>query len=153
MALSLNTGSFLPEFRRTRKWNNANFSTLIIPGLLHWMERCFFFLKLCVDGVTLLCFFFFLSTIGVCSELSCYHLGENPQPLWYICFWTFLGLGYEGFADPQLWAVLDYQHHLGAHWGRPPLIFITKRCEMWIVLGGSVNVARRMTCSQYRFTF
>lgn len=54
---------------------------------------------------------------GICSELSCDHMGAHPQPLWHFCFWPFLGLGHESSANPQLRALLDHQHNVGAHRG------------------------------------
>lgn len=33
---------------------------------------------------------------GICCELPCHHLGENPESFWHICVQSFLGLGYEG---------------------------------------------------------
>ncbi len=59
---------------------------------------------------------------GVCHQLSCDHLGANPQPLRHLRLQSFLGLGNEGSADPQLWTVLDHQHHLGADRGNTPHI-------------------------------
>lgn len=55
--------------------------------------------------------------VGIRSELSCDHLGANHEPLWHLCLRPFLGLGYEGPSHPELRPLLDYQHHLGAHWG------------------------------------
>ena len=60
----------------------------------------------------------FLLWTGVCCELPRHHLGEDHQPLWYICIWTFLGLGHEGLTDPQLRPLLDHQYHLGADRGK-----------------------------------
>ncbi|KAL0171182.1 hypothetical protein M9458_031493, partial [Cirrhinus mrigala] len=48
-------------------------------------------------------------------ELSCDHVGANPQSLRHLRLQSFLGLGNESSADPQLRPVLDHQHHLGAH--------------------------------------
>lgn len=61
--------------------------------------------------------FFCCCVSGVRCELSCPHLGENPEPFWHLCIQSFLGLGYEGPAHQKLWTVLDHQYYLGAHWG------------------------------------
>lgn len=73
-----NTASFPTEFRR-KKGNNI----FTMSGLLHWIESSYFilaFLHLSIHRRLFVCFYI-LSLTGVCCELPCYHLGENPQPL------------------------------------------------------------------------
>lgn len=59
-----------------------------------------------------------LLSAGVCCELPCHHLGENPEPFWHLCVQPFLGLGYESPAHSKLWPLLDHQYYLGTHWGK-----------------------------------
>lgn len=62
-------------------------------------------------------FSFFLTLRGICCKLLGDNTGADPEPLWHLCFWPFCWLGHEGAAHSQLWPLLDYQHHLGTHWG------------------------------------
>lgn len=58
-----------------------------------------------------------LLSAGLCCELPCHHLGEDPEPFRHFCIQPFLGLGYEGLAYSELRPLLDHQYYLGTYRG------------------------------------